>query len=215
MKLILGSHWTTPPEGWVALSEQEQDITKRLQWEDASVDQIFIEHCHEHISFIDGVGFLKEALRVLKPNGVLRIVGPFVESLCSFRDTGDPLSQNFIKTQVSHYYKEEFELLKSMGINPYDDGRQFFLDSLFKGHNHKMIWSADLLSRVIKKVGFGQAYIGNPGNSYLVPEEDMLERRIRGLNIEELKVKGVTIPELYDPESQVVEAIKIKTTYAN
>ena len=30
MKYILGSHWTTPPEGWTVLSEQEQDMTKRI-----------------------------------------------------------------------------------------------------------------------------------------------------------------------------------------
>lgn len=208
MKYILGGHWTNSPEGWTVLTEQECDMTKPLPWNDNSVDQIFVEHVHEHLNFIDGVNFVKEAYRVLKPGGVIRIVGPYGESICSFRDFSDPITRNFIKTQVSPYYKEEFARLEQLGIDPYSNGKQFFLDSLFKRHNHKMIWSSNLLFEVMKKMGYSLVSINDPNDSAFVPDEDCLERKVRGLNLDELASQGITIKSFYDPESLVVEAQK-------
>lgn len=52
------------------------DITKHLPWENDSADMIFIEHCLEHVTGPEGFRFMKEAHRVLKPTGVLRICVP-------------------------------------------------------------------------------------------------------------------------------------------
>jgi predicted SAM-dependent methyltransferase len=52
------------------------DLRKRLPLDDASVDFAFSEHFLEHVSRADGVAFLREVARVLKPAGVLRLSTP-------------------------------------------------------------------------------------------------------------------------------------------
>lgn len=69
-------------EGWQnvdldsPLADVKADLRSRLQYADASVDLIFNEHFIEHITRDEGVQFLKECYRVLKPGGVIRISTP-------------------------------------------------------------------------------------------------------------------------------------------
>lgn len=52
------------------------DITQTLPFPSNKIDYITSEHLIEHITFLDGKLFLKECLRVLKPNGKVRITTP-------------------------------------------------------------------------------------------------------------------------------------------
>lgn len=61
--------------------DAELDIRKPLPFAAESVDFILIEHCLEHVNGPDGFRFLKEAYRVLKPNGVLRVCVPQLKKL--------------------------------------------------------------------------------------------------------------------------------------
>ncbi|MCX7730764.1 MAG: glycosyltransferase, partial [Candidatus Caldatribacterium sp.] len=49
------------------------DVRKGLPFPDESVDRIFVEHFIERLTRDEGILFLKEAYRVLKPGGVCRI----------------------------------------------------------------------------------------------------------------------------------------------
>lgn len=66
--------------GWVN-HDSDVDITKRLPWGNNEADYIAIEHCLEHVNGADGYRFMEEALRVLKPGGVLRICVPVLARL--------------------------------------------------------------------------------------------------------------------------------------
>jgi predicted SAM-dependent methyltransferase len=44
--------------------DMDVDITKPLQYEDNSIDFIFIEHCVEHTTTPDAVRFFAECLRI-------------------------------------------------------------------------------------------------------------------------------------------------------
>lgn len=52
------------------------DVTEPWDFEDNSVDYINSEHMIEHLHEPDGLFFLKEAFRVLKPGGVIRTIAP-------------------------------------------------------------------------------------------------------------------------------------------
>lgn len=204
MKYILGNHWESAPEGWISLTESECDITKPLQWQGNSVDAIFTEHVQEHITLIENIFFLKEALRVLKPNGILRICMPCIDKMIHFKN--DAIGKHYSDVQTKHYYPNEDAALKELGLEGIrEEPIMFMMDSLFKGHNHRMIWTSGMMKKVLQKVGFSQVNIVQPGIS-LFEEKTELERVIRGVDPEYcLKEFNVTH---YDSESIVIEAKK-------
>jgi ubiquinone/menaquinone biosynthesis C-methylase UbiE len=52
------------------------DLTKRFPWPDSSADVVYSSHTLEHFSKEEGLAFLEECHRVLKRDGVLRLVVP-------------------------------------------------------------------------------------------------------------------------------------------
>ncbi|NEO96283.1 MAG: methyltransferase domain-containing protein [Moorea sp. SIO3G5] len=52
------------------------DITKKLPFDNASIDAIFCEEVLEHVDLQLGRNLLKECWRILKPGGIIRIATP-------------------------------------------------------------------------------------------------------------------------------------------
>jgi len=73
--LQLGCGTNRLPSPWVNY-DYDMDITKPLPFPDNSVRIVFIEHCLEHVSGPDGFRFMKEAYRILEPQGEFRICVP-------------------------------------------------------------------------------------------------------------------------------------------
>src|SRR5437868_928144 len=76
MKLNLGAGGNILA-GWHN-HDLDMDITKRLPFDDNTIDAIFIEHCLEHVHLHDAMRFLEEAHRVLVPGGMIRITVPSI-----------------------------------------------------------------------------------------------------------------------------------------
>ena len=76
-------------EGWCNVdldspaADMQADLRNPLPYTDATVDLIYNEHFLEHLTLEQGLSFLKECRRVLKPRGVLRISTPDVRWLLS------------------------------------------------------------------------------------------------------------------------------------
>lgn len=210
MKYVLGGHWTTVPEGWEILTEADQDLTTRLKWPNDAVETIFSCHVVEHLAFVDAVLFFQEALRVLKSDGILRTVCPFIDMMVKFSRNkfdaltplGRELQKNYTKTSLLPYYPAQNIALKDMGIDFTDHGLPFFFDSLIKGHGHKFLWSTSLMAAVLTKIGFSEVRICLPGESEF-DQSNCLERVVRGIDRD-------AFPAVvhYDVESLVVEARK-------
>jgi predicted SAM-dependent methyltransferase len=63
------------------------DATRRFPFDDATFDYVFSEHLIEHIAYEDGLSFLAESRRVLKPQGRLRIATPDLARLAAMIGT--------------------------------------------------------------------------------------------------------------------------------
>ncbi|EQB39194.1 hypothetical protein M947_08555 [Sulfurimonas hongkongensis] len=57
------------------------NLLEKLPFEDSSVDVVYSSHVLEHFQKCDASRFLKECYRVLKPDGIIRIVVPDLEQL--------------------------------------------------------------------------------------------------------------------------------------
>lgn len=57
------------------------NLLEKLPFEDSSVDVVYSSHALEHFQKCDASKFIKECFRVLKPNGIIRIVVPDLEQL--------------------------------------------------------------------------------------------------------------------------------------
>lgn len=207
MKLILGGHWNKGPEGWTPLTERDQDITRRLKWADNSVDVIFTEHVIEHITFLQAIGFMKEAKRVLKPGGIFRVVAPMVDvfSEAEFREP-DYLMKRYCQEQMAPYYKDEVAALQSLDLDLTVSILPFLTDFLVRKHGHQFCWSTVLMKKVLEAIGFSHAVISSPGVSAF-DSTTCLERTIRGTHGENAQ-RDFGADLVFDPESGVVEAQK-------
>ncbi len=71
------------------------DVTEGLPFNDDSVDAIIHEHFIEHLSLADGVRFLMECRRVLKPGGVTRIATPDLDAIVADYESDDYLHEDW------------------------------------------------------------------------------------------------------------------------
>lgn len=206
LRVVFGGHWDNNPE-WLLLDESEQDISKPLNFPDNSVDVIFTEHVFEHVDFCSAVSFLHQSLRILKPGGVFRLVCPMLDSILSADFSGSE-GISYTQTSLTPYYVREHLLLdKILGLGglsaaPFD----FFVNSMFREHGHKFIWSSDLVMRVMQKLGFSKIAKAAIGEG--INPEYCIERRKRGIYLGDKWPDGSPVPPIFDLESTVVEAVK-------
>ena len=98
VKVNVGSYMTQYHQGWIntdihdlnGFSQQngyrfiQNDVTRGLPWKTGEVDCLVSCHMLEHLTYAQGLSFLKDCRRVLKPNtGVMRILVPDAELLCT------------------------------------------------------------------------------------------------------------------------------------
>ena len=81
-----------------------------------SFDGIFCEHVFEHFDFEQGAWLLREALRVLRPGGAIRIIVPDGEKIIgTYRDSPSELlahrdtGKNFAMDAVNSYFRQRYE----------------------------------------------------------------------------------------------------------
>jgi SAM-dependent methyltransferase len=120
--------------GWLN-HDADIDITYPLPWPDDYVDFILIEHCVEHISYHEAVRFFKEAYRVLRIGGVLRVIVPSITQILLCDD------------------QEYFDWLKKKGWAPTADTRGA-LDAIIWQHGHQHAWTATLMEATLYYAGF-------------------------------------------------------------
>jgi SAM-dependent methyltransferase len=205
LKVIFGGHWS-PVDDWLILTENDQNIKKQLKFPDDIVDVIFTEHVIEHVEFIYVIRFMQESLRILKKNGVFRLVCPTIEKLIS-ADLNDANGAQYIKNCLLKVWLDENKALNELDLNGLCESPiTFLLNAAFTRHDHKFIWSEELIVKVLKAIGFSEVNKRRIGEG--INEEYCIERRRRGLYLGHDWQVDRHSNVIYDPESIVVEAIK-------
>jgi SAM-dependent methyltransferase len=120
------------------------DITRRLPWADGSTDFIFIEHCVEHVGYRQAIGFFEEALRVLRPGGVLRVVVPSIEQILAADD------------------QAYWEFTKKWGG---EATRRGAARAILFSHGHEMAWTESLMRSLLTYAGFDPVTLSTVGSS--------------------------------------------------
>lgn len=118
--------------------DYQVDFRYPLKIADEVADGIFTEHMIEHLSYNEAEGFFKECHRILKKNGVLRVICPDVSK--------------FIQAYVSPEIHQEF--LKSEA--PLTTTPMEALSDITQGWDHKSAWDFDTMSLYMKRAGFSE-----------------------------------------------------------
>lgn len=168
--------------GWVNFkNENECDIRNRLPFADDIVDRIFLEHCLEHVTMRDAWNFLDEALRILKPGGVIRIVVPAVDQI--LRQTNDDYRQ-FMTQQAPQWFPAA-GLPKPEA--PISDKN--IVKAIIFCHGHQSAWTEDLLAAFMAAVGFEVARCAYGRSHY--PELHNIDSHWKYIGLERCVIESV------------------------
>lgn len=120
------------------------DITRGLPFDSGSADAVYASHVLEHLYREDALKLLSECRRILKPDGVLRLVLPDLASLARayLAEPGPDAALRF-----------NAALLMREGSSRVGGVKK--LQTLFADfHSHKFMYDAPLLSHDLTALGF-------------------------------------------------------------
>ncbi|MDZ8055544.1 MAG: class I SAM-dependent methyltransferase [Aulosira sp. ZfuVER01] len=117
------------------------DLRKKFPWKDNSVDVVYSSHTLEHLSKTEGQHFLRECHRVLKPNGIIRIIVPDLRVIINKYVQGEITADKLLDELYVGYDSPEDGVLKSK-LAP------------FIRFPHKCMYDTPTLLRVMSEIGF-------------------------------------------------------------
>jgi ubiquinone/menaquinone biosynthesis C-methylase UbiE len=154
------------------------NLTKRWPFGDASIDVVYGSHVFEHLSISGSRHFLKEALRVLKPGGVLRLVVPDLyqaaKTYVTKLESGDPKASEPLLFTLNLHRENTYPTTKSL---PYQIAH-WFQDW---PHQHKYMYDAPTLTALMESHGVVNVKPTSYGVSELIPEIHDVEQTAEGI----------------------------------
>ena len=149
IKLHIGCG-TVYKEGWINIDNNSDynikkldfmwDLSKALPFPENSVDFIYNEHFLEHLSVEQGGGLLKEFMRVLKPNAVVRIAMPDLEKVVK-----NYLNKNYLAENQVWLKKYGLDFIKT-------NAESINID--FRWWGHQWLYDWEELERRLREAGF-------------------------------------------------------------
>jgi len=124
------------------------DIRKRIPIQNHSLDGIYSEHCLEHVTFTDGLNVLKDFYRLLKRDGVLRIVVPDAELYLNLYHQ----SQQGLDVEFPYIGEEGQKDKKAdsiAGLTP-----MIAINRVFRGYGHMFAYDFETLKNALTYAGF-------------------------------------------------------------
>lgn len=141
------------------------DLTKKFPWADASIDIVYSSHTLEHFSKKDGRRFLTECHRVLRKDGIIRIVVPDLRHAINEYIKGRICADDFVE-KLGVLYTNSNNILKER-LSP------------FYQFPHKCMYDNSRLIEILNEIGFEAsaraAFDSNIEDIQLVELEDRTE----------------------------------------
>lgn len=116
------------------------DLTKKFPWADSSVDVIYSSHTLEHFSKVDGHNFLTECYRVLRKDGIIRIVVPDLRYEVTEYLEGRIYADDFVERLGVLHGNSKNKLKRRL--------------SPFFSFPHKCMYDNPRLIEILNKIGF-------------------------------------------------------------
>lgn len=142
------------------------DLTKKFPWGDSSIDVIYSSHALEHFSKENGRNFLSECHRVLRRDGIIRIIAPDLRHHVNEYIEGRIKADDFVE-KLGVLYGNSKNKLKS----------RFFA---FYSFPHKCMYDHSRLLEIFDEIGF-QASTKTPFDSD-IEEIRLIESKWRSDN---------------------------------
>lgn len=161
IKLNIGSAMTMFHHGWTNIDVfdygqwaqghgyqyQRLDIRNGIPWGTGDVSLIYCGHMLEHLSYKEGLTFLRDCRRVMKPDGAMRLIVPDADQLISaFGETKYPGLVPY-SGEVLHAFDEVNE---GCANAPTAAGKLWAL--LLEGH--QAVYDAETLVGMLEQAGF-------------------------------------------------------------
>lgn len=142
MKLNLGSGGY-PFDGWTnydVISHKgvvKHDLTKGIPLKNNTAKLIFTEHFIEHLTYDDSTFLFKECHRVLKKDGVIKIVMPDLKKIAKL------------------YLRNDVSEMQQIGLSE-SNNNSFckFFNQAMRAWGHQFLWDIDCLNETMLEVGF-------------------------------------------------------------
>jgi predicted SAM-dependent methyltransferase len=161
------------------------DATKPFPLPSDRFECVQAEHMIEHIPYLDGVKMLKECHRILRPNGVVRIVTPNLKRILElYASDLSPAHEVYLEWMRKTFTPETPE-----------PAAVFVINTFFRSWGHQFIYDERTLRDALHAAGFRELRLCRLGES-VHPEL---------LNIENIDRYPVG---LLDFESIAIEAVK-------
>lgn len=141
LKLCLGSG-AAPLAGWINVDIQRPadvllDVRFGIPLADGSVDFVYSEHLIEHLTLEDGLKHFAECLRLLKPEGVLRMATPDLADL--------------VKDYSTDWRRHDWV---QWSDNRWIDSGTRMLNIAVRAWGHQYMYDFDELSLRVRQAGF-------------------------------------------------------------
>jgi predicted SAM-dependent methyltransferase len=149
------------------------DVLKGLPFGDEAVNCIYSSHTFEHFTYAQSLFLTKECLRVLKPNGALRIVVPDLKQIVQ-----DYLSDP--DSMASHRFIERLSLSHT------------WQDLLHRGAHHQQMFDGRSLLGMLGEAGFENAQLSSFSESRItnLAGLELAQRRHESIYVEAYKSRA-------------------------
>ncbi len=142
------------------------NLNKKLPWSDGSVDIIYTSHTLEHFSKEEGLALLKECRRVLKKDGIVRVIVPDLKYHVLEYTSGNVKGDDFIKSLgVLYTAKEGFLKKLLLPITQFP---------------HRCMYDTETLVQVLQSLGFSATEM--PPFKSAIPDIGAIELEDRTVN---------------------------------
>lgn len=150
---------------------------------DKSYDAAYSEHFIEHLHRFEGIRYLEEMRRILKPGGVLRIAWPsmdFVDWLIYQADDRDPYVEEYIRYWLALKEDHDNNPKWKHLYYPGPDAQRTWKENTIRGllhqsGEHKYLWYVQEMKDMLKYIGYIDIKEQDTSNSYISEFEGIEE----------------------------------------